>query len=505
MPTYRIEFRSHNIAAGSGPGSAPGIGFAHNFLVLVEVGAGNEPRVLGELHGFPLNPKTRAPQFGVGGMTSGGPLGLVERNFPKGTTYYAESLSQPSYILFQGHKAEAVARFEKARQAGKWITAQNFQYSPVGRNSNAFANTIARVAGYDVTGQPIDRATGRHIEAPSRGMDLREGRRGAPVPFTDRPERVFGYGDQGKKSQRPIPPEREAPPYDGPELPRHGAVPASAAPASYRLGFENARRFADEHRFDPSAEPALSREQNKIVSTRVERALGPAVAHERLPRGLAGDVLDHAARTTPHEAALALQEGLNRLTGAAQFGKTAPAFADGSAKRVAEDGWIGPETLAAVEKHAAESGLGRMRESAALAAFRRGLDALAGGGTDASEAPAVFRRSIGRLYRDPSAPPVWPGSRPRHDEVAALQESINDANRIFAFTAEPLVVDGDLGPKTGAALVKAARAAGSERLTDHVGKRLGIGERDLLHDPARGFGRALEEEDDDAPALRALA
>lgn len=233
------------------------------------------------------------------------------------------------------------------------------------------------------------------------------------------------------------------------------------------------------------------------------------MAHERLPGGLAGDVLDHAARTTPREAALALQEGLNRLAGAAGFGKTAPAFADGSAKRVAEDGWIGPETLAATEKHAAESGLGRVHEGVALAAFRRGLDALAGGATDSGEAPALFRRSIGRLYRDPDTAAAPPGMRPRHGEVAALQEAINDANRIFAFSDAPLAVDGDLGPKTGAALAAAARAAGSERLADHLGRRLGIGERDLLHDPARGLARALEDDDDAGawgePAPRAFA
>jgi hypothetical protein len=506
MTTYRIEFRSSNIGANPARGSATGLGFAHNFLVLVEITSGKR-RVVAELHGFPVDPKTGKPRFGLVSMTSGLPLGLAEHKWADGTNYYAESLRHPSFILFEGSKAEAEARFESARDTARWITAQKFTYNPVGRNSNAFANTIARAMGYDVTSQPIDRKTGRHIDAPSRGMDLREGRSDAPKPFTDRAMRVFGYGDEGAPRERPIPPEREAPPFDGPELLRRSGVPSEAAQTSYRLSFENARRFADEHRFDPRAEPVLSKEQNKIVWAWVGRVLAPAISHAQLPKGLADDVLDHAARLTPHAASLVLQQGLNRLAGPAEFGKTPPGFADGTPKRVTEDGWIGPETLTATEKHAAELGLDRVREAVALASFQHGLDALARGDIDEDEAPAVFRRSVGRLYRNPdgaaqagfAAPhPAWPSlSRPRHAEVAALQESLNDANGVFGFADEPLKVDGDLGPKTGAALVAAARAAGPERLADHLGKRLGIGEPDLMDNPARGFDDALDGDDDD--------
>ncbi len=347
------------------------------------------------------------------------------------------------------------------------------------------------------------------MPAPGGGIDLTKGRSDAPAPFTDKPERIFGHGHEGRKGMRPIPPEQEAPPYDGPNLPRRGEAPAGVTPATYRLGFENARRFADEHRFDPRAEPRLSPEQNRIVSAWVQRALAPAVAHAQLPKGLGDDVLDQAARLTPHEAGLILQQGLNRLAGAIEFGQTPPAFADGTAKRVAEDGWIGPQTLAATEKHAAEHGLVKVREAAALSAFQRGLDRLAKGEDAAEEASSVFRHSVGRVFRDPDGDagafkisrPTWASvSTPRHAEVAALQESLNDANRIFGFADEPLAVDGDLGPKTGAALVSAARAAGPERLADHVGKRLGIGEPDLFTNPARGFAfddaNAREDERD---------
>jgi len=218
--------------------------------------------------------------------------------------------------------------------------------------------------------------------------------------------------------------------------------------------------------------------------------LAPAISHAQLPKGLADDVLDHAARLTPHAASLVLQQGLNRLAGPAESGKTPPAFADGTPKRVAEDGWICAETLTATQKHAAALGLDRVREAVTLASFQHGLDALAKGDIGADEAPAVFRRGVGRLYRNPdeaapagfAAPrPTWASvSRPRHEEVAALQLSLNDANRVFGFADRPLKVDGELGPKTGAALAAAARAAGPERLADHLGKRLGIGEPDLM-------------------------
>lgn len=117
----------------------------------------------------------------------------------------------------------------------------------------------------------------------------------------------------------------------------------------------------------------------------------------------------------------------------------------------------------------------------------------------------MFRRSVGRLYRDADGSPVggsalphptWASmSQPRQEEVATLQDALNDANRIFGFADQPLKVDGDLGPKTSAALVSAARAAGPERLADHVGKRLGIGEPDLMDNPARGFDYVLNDEE----------
>ncbi len=49
MTQYRIELRTHNI--GAQPGSPVGIGFAHNYLVLVEVRDGMRWPVQ-QLHGF---------------------------------------------------------------------------------------------------------------------------------------------------------------------------------------------------------------------------------------------------------------------------------------------------------------------------------------------------------------------------------------------------------------------------------------------------------------------
>jgi hypothetical protein len=146
---------------------------------------------------------------------------------------------------------------------------------------------------------------------------------------------------------------------------------------------------------------------------------------------------------------------------------------------------FGPETLAAARNHAAESGVGKVREAVALAAFERGIDGLAKGEVGPEDAPAVFHHSIGRLFRAPGGnstglasqgPASASLSKARHEGVAMLQGALNDANRVFGFADQPLEVDGDV------------------RLTDHLGRRLGIGEPDLMDNPARGFGYALGDE-----------
>lgn len=482
------------------------MGFAHNFLVLVEVPEKGKPRPIAQFHGdsYDWDAKNARRYFDA---TGGGRLGFRETTDPELRFFMDGSRSQPKFILATGTREEMEAIWNKARPTGAWINRQDFTYWPLGRNSNSVIYTLARAMGFDITGQPIDPKTGRHIEAPGREIDLTKGRGDAPRSTTP-PKRIFGLGDGDRPRERPIAPEQEAPPYDGPNPPRRSAVPGETPPGSYLLGFENARKFADEHRFDPRAELALSGEQNKILSAWVERALAPAISYADLPEGLAGDVLDHAARLTPHAASLVLQKGLNRLAGTAAVGAAAPAAADGAAKRVTEDGWIGPETLAAARNHAADSGIGKVREAVALAAFERGLDGLAKGEAGPDEAPSVFHRSIGRLFRAPdgaagsggfaASRPAWASvSKPQHKHVATLQDALNGANRIFGFAGEPLKVDGDLGPKTGAALVAAARAAGPERLTDHLGKRFGIGEPDLMDNPARGFGYALDGEEEE--------
>ncbi|MCW5770828.1 MAG: hypothetical protein KIT16_04270, partial [Rhodospirillaceae bacterium] len=250
------------------------------------------------------------------------------------------------------------------------------------------------------------------------------------------------------------------------------------------------RRFAQEHGSDPQAESKPMPEQNRLIDGWVRRNLAPAVAHAQLPPGLADDVLDLAARNSPGDAALTLQQSTNALAGAGR-------------RRIAEDGQIGPETLAATRAQANQAGVDKLRENFALTAFRRGLDAMLQGSGE--PAPDVFRRSVGRLYRDvrdddgenalaaDRAAPV----APRHEEVAALQDTVNDANRVYGVAENPLVVDGVLGPKTAAALGAAARAAGAERLADHLGKRLGIGDADLMDNPARGFAYALAEDGDE--------
>ena len=507
MSEYRIEFRSYNVGT-DGMLGATGTGAAHNFLALVEVLADGTTRRIAELHGESINPKTGRPiPFDATGRGR-----LEMRRYNHESDYYPDSKNHPRFALFRGSEKEARERFAWAEKEGQWINQQNFRYDWRRRNSNSVVNTVARAAGFNVTGQPIDPDNGEQLPAPGRELDLRDeaGRPRDPDEIIWM-ERINGYGVK-EKSRTAQPRERQSPSRQPPAsiVPKKGQAPAptETTAASYRLGFENARKFAEEHRFDPRAEPALSGEQNKIISAWVERVLAPAISYADLPRGLAGDVLDHAARLTPHAAGLVLQKGLNRLAGTAGFGAAPPAFADGAAKRVTEDGWIGPETLAGARNHAAESGIGKVREAVALAAFERGLDGLAKGVDGSDEVPAVFHRSIGRLSRAAggaarsggfAAPrPSWASvSKPRHEDVATLQDALNDANRIFGFADQPLIVDGDLGPKTGAALVAAARAAGPERLADHLGKRLGIGEPDLMDNPARGFDDALDDDEEE--------
>ena len=318
MSEFRIEFRSYNVGSGQRLGPV-GAGFAHNFLVLVEVLPSGETRRVAELHGESVDPKTKdVLSFDAWGR---GQL-RVNRYDDHETDYYRGSHDNPKFVLFRGSEKEVKERFAWAEQEGRWIDDQNFRYDWKGLNSNSAANTIARAAGFNVTGQPIDRRTGGHLPAPSREVDLRDaaGRPRDPDEIIWM-ERINGYGHE---DQQPAAPKREAPPYDGPELPRRGAAPGTITPVSYSLGFENARRFADEHRFDPRAEPALSWEQNRIISAWVERVLAPAVAYAQLPKGLAGDVLDHAAATTAHDAGLVLQQALNRFAGAAAFGARRP-------------------------------------------------------------------------------------------------------------------------------------------------------------------------------------
>lgn len=258
MPRYRIEFRSYNIGADGLPVPGLGMGAAHNFIALVEVVPGGaKPRVVEELHADSADENGKPISFYATGR---GYLkySLKRSADGRGTHLYRDSERHPKFVLFEGTWAEAEERMKAARETGDWISAKKFRYNPFGTNSNAAAYTMARAMGFDVTGQPIDGKTGRSLPAPGAGIDLTKGHADAPAKHYGEPQRTFGYGDADRPGERPIPPEREAPPYDGPEPLRRGAAPVSAAPASYRLGFENARRIADEHRFDPSGVSAPS-------------------------------------------------------------------------------------------------------------------------------------------------------------------------------------------------------------------------------------------------------
>lgn len=505
MSEFRIELRTYNVGAGHLLGKV-GTGFAHNFLVLVEVEPDGATRPIAELHGESFDRKTgRIIPFDA---TNRGQLKV--RLSDKETNYYQHSHDNPKFTLFRGSEKDARERFAWAKREGDWINAQNFAYDWRTRNSNSAANTLMRAMGFNVTGQPIDRE-GHSLPAPARELDLRDAagkpRQADEITWMTP---INGYGDD---HTRPLAPARPVPPRELPGRSR-GEAPGDAPPASsFALGFDNARRFQDEHGFDPSRAD-LMKEQKQIIDAWVLKALAPAIGYSRLPKPLGDDLLDYAASTTAHDAGFALQRGINRLAGPAAFGRAPPAFVDGMPARVAEDGRIGSETRGAVEHLAAVPGLETLREAVALAAFRQGLDRLAKGEAGADEAPGVFHRTVGRLFHNSASKersgagvaanalqaggrPDWSATslpRPRRRDVEGLQASLNDANRIFGFADRPLAVDGDLGPKTSAALVAAARAAGGERLADHLGKRLGIGEPDLMDNRARGFDYALAED-----------
>jgi hypothetical protein len=381
-------------------------------------------------------------------------------------THYERSLGNPSFVLADGTGSALQPRLARAVETANWINRQDFGYELVGANSNAVAHTLARAMGFDVTGQPIDRATGRHLPAPGGTIDLTRLKPGAPPPIAD-PVRVNGYGAEN----RPASPARDASRASGLD------------PAGLIFGRDAAERVRARHGFDPRAGVTTS-EQKESIRAWLADAVAPKLAAHALPAALGGDLLVRAARTSPTAAARVLQEGLNR------FG----------APSVSVDGWVGPETLGALERRLDAHGADVVRGAVALGGLNRDLDAMAKGELRAETAPSVFRDGIGRLFgagarveRSPAADPVFGPAHyfERGGEVRGTQRALNETAGIFQHLEAPLKVDGDFGPKTGAALVATTRAAGAERLTDHLGKRLGLGEPGLAADPARGFEPAL--------------
>lgn len=195
MSEFRLEFRNYNVGADKMLGPV-GSGFAHNFLVLVEVRPDGTARRIAELHGEDDKGQLKVNVF----------------DEKKRSQYYRDSENHPKFVLFRGSEQEARERFAWARKEGEWINDQNFRYRITGLNSNSAANTMARAAGFNVTSQPEDR-TGRapSLPAPSREIDLRDSA-GRPRDADEIiwMERINGYGHQ---DGQPAAPHRQAPPF----------------------------------------------------------------------------------------------------------------------------------------------------------------------------------------------------------------------------------------------------------------------------------------------------
>jgi hypothetical protein len=474
--TYRIEFRSYHI--GTTEQRRFGIGFAHNFIAIVEISDGGRERVIEQFHGMSVDRETGKVlpiDIGTGRLE-------VVRAARVDPILYTNSLEQPAFILFEGDGREAKARIDRALAMEAWINGQDFTYRPLGRNSNAVAHTLARAMGYRVTGQPLNPGERQlYLQAPSNTLDLRDGGRDAPAPYPGEPKPVMGYGKMHQRSAL--------------DAPRSLAVAREGVPAldlgGPRLGLDAVEAIRHRHGFDPRA-ATLTTEQIKSVSDYLSGPLAGAIGRADLPGPLGDDLLLRATRTSAPATVRTLQEGLNRFGGDA----------------IPVDGRFGRATLGAFDRRAAEHGQDRVREAVALAGARRDLDGLGRGEIRAEHAPTLFRDTVGRLFDEPSASRLGLGAlfaapaRAWRPEALVTQRALNESNSIFGHSPENLVEDGDFGPKTGAVMTAAARAAGGERLSDHLGKRLDIGEPSLGRDRWRGFDHALgvNAEPGDAPA-----
>lgn len=149
--------------------------------------------VLGEMHGFPVDPETGE----VRGFSMGGDnLGLVDPTGP--SMHFEPSQRLPHVVAVEKSSREEIdARWDVGRAAGEFVNKTRTKYNPLSDNSNAMATTVGRAMGLRPRKILDPRVGGEAVQpfTPGLGRDLAAGRRDAPrSAFTGAPKDVGGFG-----------------------------------------------------------------------------------------------------------------------------------------------------------------------------------------------------------------------------------------------------------------------------------------------------------------------
>lgn len=178
-PIYQIELRQIEVK---------GLNARHYFWVLKKNLPGGGSRVLSQLHGGPMDPKTgEMKSFSLGGDQ----LKFFEIKGQK--RFYNQSRKLPFAIAIQDHKENVMARWAEGVRAGNLVNKTRNFYDPWGTNSNTVANTVGRWMGYEVQRISDTRTDAAQPYVPGIDGDLTAGLTGQKVrrsPFIDNREPV---------------------------------------------------------------------------------------------------------------------------------------------------------------------------------------------------------------------------------------------------------------------------------------------------------------------------
>jgi len=184
---FRIELRQIDVK---------GLNARHYFWVKTRVLKDGkkviDTRVLGEMHGFAVDPKTGEPKvFSV----TGDNLGFVASNTP--SKLYLQSRSLPHVVALEGSGKEIETHWDAGQQMGRFVDKTRTNYFPLDNNSNAMATTIGKAMGLRPRKILDPRVGGEEVQpfTPGLGLDLSSGHANAPqVPPRERQRDVGGFG-----------------------------------------------------------------------------------------------------------------------------------------------------------------------------------------------------------------------------------------------------------------------------------------------------------------------